>query len=145
MIYGVDSVGNYLGVVPVTQSAGAATVPPPMSGAWRWNGTQWAAHKSVEEQLMDIESQRDQMLQAGVPLNGKSWYTDQVFQQQIAAYLQAYTEGLLAATALSPVRSMDGVVNMLTRDQIRQLAGAVMTFVQGVWAWSWTAKAAVRA
>jgi hypothetical protein len=145
MVYGVDAAGVYLGVVPIAQAATVVTSTPPRSGSWRWSAGAWVPHLSLEETLREIDVERDKRLMQGAQWGGRSWYTDQTFQQQVAAYLQAYSEGILPAAALSPVRSMDGTVNMLTRDEIRQIAGTVMAYVQGVWAWSWTAKAAARA
>ena len=87
---------------------------------------------------------RDKRIADGVTWNGIVWYADAACQQQIAAFLQAYTEGLVSLTALTRIRAKDKSVQMLSRIELRDLAGAMLAHVQGVWAWSWTQKDALK-
>jgi hypothetical protein len=100
---------------------------------------------NVESQILAIEAQRDAKLNAGVLWNGFTWYTDDLFQQQLAAYLQSFSEGILPVGATVMIRRADSAVVSLTRDDLRLLAGTVLGYVQSVWQWSWDQKAKVRA
>jgi hypothetical protein len=144
-IYGIDALGNYVGLVPAAMAASAACCPPPKSGEWRWDGAAWQPYLNIEAQILAIEAERDAKLNAGVQWNGFGWYTDDLFQQQLAAYLQSFSEGILPVGSTVMIRRDDGVVVPLTRDDLRALAGSVLAYVQGVWQWSWNRKAQVRA
>ena len=144
-VYGVDAAGLYLGVVPAASAAVAATGPPPRLGRWRWSAGAWVPHLSAQEQAQKIEAQRDALIDSGVAWNGKTWYADNVFQQQIAAYLQAFSLGILPAGATVGIRAQDKTITQLGAADLATLAGVVMQFVQQAYTDSWTAKAAIGA
>lgn len=112
----------------------------------RWNAA--APPSPTAEQLRaqartQIDAQRETALRVGVDWNGKRWHTDPTFQFHLSARLQAWDSGLLAPEATAPVRAMDDSINQLGRTEHLQLAGAVMVYVQQVWADSWAAKDAL--
>lgn len=90
-----------------------------------------------------INSTREQVLAGGLTWNGKQWHTDTVFQAQVTAYVSAYGTGLLAPAATVTIRAKDNSTNVLTRTQLFQLAGALMTFVGQAFSDSWAAKDAL--
>ena len=143
-VYGVAADGSYLGVVPAAQASSVASRPPPTHGQWRWDGAAWAQFKPRERRALEVEMARDKRIADGVTWNGIVWYADAACQQQIAAFLQAYAEGLITPGALTPIRAKDKSVQMLSRADLRALAGAILAYVQGVWDWSWTQKAALK-
>lgn len=142
-VYGADAQGKYLGVVPAAQAAQIPAGPPPALGEWRWNGAAWLPYTPVAQRALEIEQQRDIAIGAGVTWNGRTWYADAAFQQQLAAYLQAFSEGILSPTATVGIRAKDKIVYDIGRDDLRQLAAAVLAFVQQAFAASWVAKAAI--
>lgn len=139
-VYGVAADGSYLGVVPAAQASSAAAKPPPAHGQWRWINGAWAQFKPRERRALEVEADRDKKIADGVTWNGIVWYADSTCQQQISAFLQAYTEGLISPGALTPIRAKDKSVQMLSRADLRALAGAMLAYVQGVWSWSWAQK-----
>lgn len=140
-VYGADEVGRYLGITQAANAAQAADTPPPSAAVeWRWVGGAWTRYRSRDEQALAVEAERDVKIDAGVEWSGRVWYADRDFQQQIAAYLQAYSEGILPADATCDIRAKDKVTYPLTRDEVRQLSATVLAFVQGVYAWSWDQK-----
>lgn len=141
LVHGVGASGEYLGAVPSAQAVSVAHCAPPKMGEWRWSGVQWVTYTRPDALAVGVEQERDARIEAGVDWNGLRWYADRNFQQQLAAYLQAYTEGILPANATCGIRAMDKQVHQLTRDELRQLSAAVLAFVQGVYAWSWAEKA----
>lgn len=90
-----------------------------------------------------INSTREQVLAGGLTWNGKQWHTDTVFQAQVTAYVSAYGTGLLAPAATVTIRAKDNSTNVLTRTQLFQLAGTLMTFVGQAFSASWAAKDAL--
>lgn len=142
-VYGADAHGQYLGVVPNAQAVQIPTGPPPALGDWRWDGAAWQPYKPVAQRALEIEQQRDLTIGAGVTWNGRVWYADAAFQQQLAAYLQAFSEGILSPTATVGIRSKDKMVYDIGRDDLRLLAATVLAFVQQAFAASWAAKAAI--
>lgn len=141
-VYGVDAQGVYLGVVNAAQAVQQANGPPPSHGTFRWVGGAWVPFVSWDQRMLKIEAQRDSTLDAGVVWSARTWYSDATFQQQLAAFLQLYSEGILLATDTVGVRAKDKVVYQLGRLDLRALAAAVMTAVQQAYAASWAAKAA---
>lgn len=95
------------------------------------------------QEVLDAEKERDMALDAGAEWDGKVWHSDAVFSSQLTAFLAAYREGILPAGATVEIRSKDNAVNQLSRAQLLQLAGAVMSHVQGVYKRSWARKDAV--
>jgi hypothetical protein len=142
-VYGVDADGAYLGVVPNASAAAVADRPPPGMGHWRWRSGSWQSYKTYEEQAADIERQRDQKLDAGVEWSGRTWYSDQIFQQQLTSYVVAFNAGVLPANSTVPVRAADKVVYQLSQSDVVALSGTLLTAVAAVWQWSWTQKAAI--
>jgi hypothetical protein len=142
--YGVDASGKYLGVVPVTQAAARAIGAPPELGEWRWDGQAWQPYKSREERAAQMELDRDARIDAGVSWSGRVWYADPMFQQQLAAYMQAFTEGILPEGSTVDIRSRDKVVYQLGREELRELSAAVLMFVQAEFAKCWALKAAIQ-
>jgi hypothetical protein len=90
-----------------------------------------------------IEKQRDDALSAGFLHNGFLYHCDPTFQSQLQAFLLAWAVGMLAPTATVPIRRRDNVTETMTKDQVGALAGALMAYVQGVYAASWVAKDAL--
>lgn len=142
-VYGVDAQGKYLGIVPAAQAAQTAASPPPALGEWRFVGGMWRVFESVEYRSLVIDQQRDTTINAGAMWSGRLWYADAGFEQRLAAYIQAFSEGLLSPTATVGIRAKDKVVYDMGRDDLRQLAGAVMLCVQQAFTASWEAKAAI--
>lgn len=144
-VYGVDASGKYLGVVRAAQAFAQATVPAPSNGNYRWVSGAWQVFKSMEERALEIEAVRDATITAGVAWSNRTWPADAIAQQQLAVFLQGFTEGTMPAIATAGVRAKDKVVYQLTHLELRQLAAAVMVGVQTAYATSWTAKAAIGA
>lgn len=144
-VYGVDAQGRYLGLTTAANAAQAASCAPPAMGEYRWVSGAWVPFQSVEQRGAEIEAARDATLAGGVTWSGRQWYADTVFQQQIAAYLQAFIVGILPAAATVGIRSMDKTVYQLTQLELVELAGTLMQFVQQAYVTSWAAKAAIGA
>ena len=142
--YGVDAAGKYLGVVPVAQAVSQARGAPPELGDWRWDGSDWVPFRSRAQQAAELEMARDARIDAGATWSGRVWYADGTFQQQLAAYLQAFSEGILPPDGVAEIRAKDKVVYPLTRDEVRELSAAVLQFVQAEFARCWTEKAAIQ-
>lgn len=87
-----------------------------------------------------IDVQRDAKLDAGFDWNGKHWHADNEFQTQLTALIAAFSNSILPATQLVPVRAMDNTIAQLGKADLVSLAGALLQFVQGVFAWSWAEK-----
>jgi hypothetical protein len=87
-----------------------------------------------------IEKQRDDALNAGFLHNGVLYHCDPTFQSQLQAFLLAWAVGMLAPAATVSIRRHDNVTETMTKDQVGALAGALMAYVQGVYAASWNAK-----
>ena len=143
-VHGVDANGVYIGVVPAAAAAAAATIPPPLRGEWRWKAGAWTAFKPIAQRAAEIDMDRDAQIAAGLSLNGKTWYADPQFQQQLVAFITAFTEGSLAVGDTVGIRAKDGVVYQLTRLQIRLLLKAVIDFIQQKYADAWAAKQALQ-
>jgi hypothetical protein len=82
-------------------------------------------------------------INAGIVFNGIKWYTDTVFQLQLASFLTAYQTGVLQPTHEVTIRGMDGSLNRMNYNSLRNLAGAIMLYVQTCYEESWIAKAAL--
>jgi hypothetical protein len=93
----------------------------------------------------DIEGARDTTLDNGVTWNGKRWYADQVFQNQITSYIVGFLCGVLQPGATVPVRAMDKTVNQLTFDDLKALSPVLMAHVQQAYGGSWVEKSTVEA
>ena len=143
-VYGVDAAGKYLGVVPTAQAASHATTAPMDAERERWDGRTWQPYKSREQRAAELEQERDDRIDQGVTWSARVWYADPLFQQQLAAYLQAYTEGMFSLDATVDVRSRDKVIYPLKRDELRELSAAVLEFVQAEYARCWALKAAIQ-
>ena len=94
---------------------------------------------------LEVDSQRDAKLAAGVEWDGKLWYTDDVFQGQITARVAGWNAGIIPADAVKPVRAKTGEVFMLTYEQHKELSAALFEYVEGVYGWSWITKAQIDA
>lgn len=88
----------------------------------------------------DIDAERDARLAAGVSWNGQRWHSDPDFQTQITGLVLAFSAGILAADTTVPVRTMANTIQQLNAAQVKTLAGVVLGYVQGTYAWSWTEK-----
>ena len=144
VVYGVGQDGSYLGLVPAASASQVATYAPPRPGNWKWADGQWVRRRGRDELVAEIEAERDSRLAAGVVWGGHSWYADDTFQQQITSYVSAFQAGVIDAGSTVPVRAKDKVVYQLTSDDVMSLSAALLTFVQGVWQWSWDQKAAIQ-
>lgn len=115
--------------------------------AHRWNGNAFALPQvpapTRTELILQIERVRDEALRAGVSWNGRTWHTDPTFQQHITGIVGAFTATILPEGATVAIRAQDNTIHNLNVVQCKQLAGAVMTKVQTVWAESWAAKDAL--
>jgi len=90
-----------------------------------------------------IDQQRDLKLRSGFPWNGMTFHCDPTFQSQLQAFLLAWQVGMLAPTATVAIRRHDNVTVQMTRAEVAALAGALMAYVQSVYAESWAAKDAL--
>lgn len=104
------------------------------------NAAQRQADETKQAAKLEIERQRDEKLALGVEWNSKHWHTDNEFQTQITGLIGAVNAGILPVDATINVRTIENTVEVLTVTQAKQLAGAVLQYVQGVYAWSWTEK-----
>jgi hypothetical protein len=86
---------------------------------------------------------RREELAAAVAWNGKRWYADNEFQTQLTALISAFDAGIIAAGDAVTVRTKDNTNEMLGLADLKALAGAVMQYVQGVYAQSWAEKDAL--
>lgn len=102
-----------------------------------------AAAAASEKAIAAINKQRDDALSAGFLHNGFLYHCDPTFQSQLQAFLLAWAVGMLAPTATVSIRRHDNVTETMTKDQVGALAGALMAYVQGVYAASWQAKDAL--
>lgn len=93
-----------------------------------------------EQKIADIDAQRDVKLAAGVTWNTHLWHTDNDFQTQITALISAFNNGIIPAGTSVKVRTKDNGAILLTLDDLKSLATAVLQYVQGVYDWSWTEK-----
>lgn len=143
LVYGVDEAGRYLGLTSILDAPQQANSAPPRHGAWRWISGAWASWKSRELQALEIEIERDGILNGGFEHNGHRWYADNVFSGQVTSLLAAFREGLLGPEETVGIRAMDKEIYQLDQDELRELAGVLMVFVQGVYEWSWERKAEI--
>lgn len=90
--------------------------------------------------LANIDRDRDAALAAGFLHNGFSYHCDPTFQSQVQAFLLAWQVGMLPAQATVSIRRHDNVTETMTRDEVAALGGALMAYVQQVYAASWAAK-----
>ncbi len=95
------------------------------------------------ERRAAIDAERDTRLAAGVTWDGDLWHTDNAFQTQITAIISAFNNGILQTGATVPMRTKANTVRTLSLAQLKVLAGTVMQYVQGVYAWSWQQKDAL--
>jgi hypothetical protein len=114
-------------------------------GEYRWDGSAWQRFKSITERGGEIEAIRDATIAAGATWSNRVWYADPQARQQLADYIQAYSEGSLALTDKCPVRAKDKAVYQLGRLELRLLSSAVRALVQQAYADSWAAKALIGA
>jgi hypothetical protein len=143
LVYGVDANGFYMGLVPAAQATLVVDRPPPR-GQWQWVNSAWVPYTSAVDRAAAIDQQRDEKLALGLSFNGRVWYTDPTFTTHVQAFLTAFSEGILPPGATVPVRGKDKVIYRLTRAELQALAGALMTYVQGVYQWSWDQKALIQ-
>lgn len=91
----------------------------------------------------DIEAVRDQKLGAGVSFNGVLFQTDAAFQGHLTGIVGAINAGLIPGNASVAIRTKVNTIEQLSTLQVKQLAGAVLQYVQSVFAESWAAKDAL--
>lgn len=87
-----------------------------------------------------IDAQRDAKLAEGTLFNGKRWHTDDAFQTQLTALISAFNNGIIQEGATVGIRTMSNRVEQVSKQQLIELAAAVLQYVQGVYAWSWMEK-----
>lgn len=90
-----------------------------------------------------IDATRDAALAGGFLHNGFRYHCDDVFQSQVQAFMLAWQVGMLPANATVNIRRHDNVTETMTRDEVAALGGALMAYVQQVYAASWAAKDAL--
>lgn len=93
--------------------------------------------------LVAIDIHRDAALAAGFLHNGFRYHCDPTFQSQVQAFLLAWQVGMLPVQATVSIRRHDNVTETMTRDEVAALGGALMAYVQQVYAASWAAKDAL--
>lgn len=123
------------------------TLPEP-TAAQLDNDAQVAAIEAQQTKLSgkaDIEAARDAKLAAGVLVGSKHYHTDSAFQTQITGIITAFNNGILPAGATVPIRTVENTNEPKTLAECLQIAGAVMQYVQSVYAESWAAKDALDA
>lgn len=87
-----------------------------------------------------IDAQRDAKLAEGTLFNDRRWHADDAFQTQLTALISAFNNGILQEGSTVGVRTKDNTVEQLSLQQLIDLAAAVLQYIQGVYAWSWTEK-----
>jgi hypothetical protein len=117
--------------------------------AWGLQVDQQRVNMTLEDikakRFAEIDAKRDEQLNAGVMFANNLYYSDSEFQTQLQAFLLAWNQGLLDSTATVAIRRPDGTIVQMGRNDVLQLAGAVLQYVQTVYAESWAAKDAVTA
>lgn len=90
-----------------------------------------------------INAAREVNLASGFTYKGGLYHCDPIFQSQVVGFLAAYREGLLSDTAKVSIRTKGNASVLMSRVEVLGLAGALMRYVQGVYAESWRAKDAL--
>jgi hypothetical protein len=90
-----------------------------------------------------INRQLQLNLSKGVEFNGHIYYTDPTFQVQLTAFIAAYVSGVIQKLATVEIRDMNGTVHNLNYNELRNLAGRIMMYVQACYKESWIAKDAL--
>lgn len=142
LVYGVDALGRYIGLVPTAAAAQVADRAPPRSES-RWSQGAWLPYADPIDLAAQIDQDLSQALEAGVLVGGRRFYTDDTFSLHLTAFLQAFSSGILPVTAKVGVRCMDKIVYQLTLDELKTAAASVMTYVQQQYAIAWARKAAI--
>lgn len=101
------------------------------------------AEQIKKEQVANINRIKQEKLNGGFVHNGVAYPCDGVFQQQITAFIVAWESGVLPPDATVTIRTYDDQVVQLSWPSVKQLAAAVLGYVQQVYAESWAAKDAL--
>lgn len=123
--------------------AGLIPCDPRPSPEYVWSGA-WVLPEQTPPTLAELKAAIDAelvaRLEAGVEWNGKLYHADYEFQSQITGMVGASTAGILPADSLVEIRRKDNKNELLSQDELKQLAGAVLAYVQEVYSWSWREK-----
>jgi hypothetical protein len=99
-------------------------------------------YRKVAKRQVDTHRDED-ISRDGVVVDGVRWYSDPVFQVQLIGFVTAFLAGVLPPDEVVKVRATDGTLHDLSFDQLKKIAGALLTAVQGAYVASWNKKSEI--